>query len=142
MPKRGITWNDKLRASREAEVKRLGKPFAGMPIGGLMLIASPLIIDEYIRRIPYGRTVTVKSMRNDLADQHQAEFTCPTSTGIFPHRRRSGLERRWRVHPWNRSLPSGASLIPTLRSPRSWHAALISSPGSAVTSTSHPRAIA
>lgn len=95
MPKRGITWNDKLRASREAEVKRLGKPFAGMPIGGLMLIASPLIIDEYIRRIPSGRTVTVKSMRNDLADQHQAEFTCPTSTGIFL---RIVAEAAWERH--------------------------------------------
>jgi hypothetical protein len=83
MSTRKTTWNEKLRTGKRAEVKRLDKPFAGMPAGGLMLVASPDLIDAYIRGIPSGRTLTVKAMRDDLADQHQAEFTCPTSTGIF-----------------------------------------------------------
>jgi hypothetical protein len=95
MPKPKPTWNDKLRSSKAPEVKRLDKPFAGMPEGCRMLIASAAILDEYVRGIPKGRTITVKSMRDDLADRHRAEHTCPVTTGLFL---RIVAEAAWERH--------------------------------------------
>ena len=103
MPKPKPTWNDKLRCSKASEVKRLDKAFAGMPEGSRMLIASPAILDEYVRAIPQGRTVSVKSMRDELADRHRAEHTCPVTTGIFL---RIVAEAAWERHLTGESLES------------------------------------
>ncbi len=95
MPKPKPTWNDKLRCGKAPEVKRLEKAFAGMPEGCQMLIASPAIIDEYVRTIPEGQMVTVKAMRDELADRFRAEHTCPVTTGIFL---RIVAEAAWERH--------------------------------------------
>jgi hypothetical protein len=83
MSRSSTTASEKLRTSKPPVMKRLDKAFAGMPEGCLMLIASPAIVDAYVRGIPRGRFVDPKVMRADLADAHQAEHTCPVSTGIF-----------------------------------------------------------
>jgi hypothetical protein len=101
MPKPKPTWNDKLRCSKAPEVKRLDKSFAGMPEGSLMLIASPEIIDAYVQGIAPGRTVTAKAMREELADRHKAEHTCPVTTGIFL---RIVAEAAWERHLAGESL--------------------------------------
>lgn len=95
MPKPKLTWNDKLCCSKAPEVKRLDKAFGGMPAGCVMLIASPVIMNDYIRAIPHGLTITVKAMREDLAGRHGAEFTCPVTTGIFL---RVVAEAAWESH--------------------------------------------
>ena len=77
------SWTDKLNSSRPPQVKRLDKAFADMPEGCMMLIASPAIIDDYIRHIPRGTSVDLHTLRNDLAMQFHAEKTCPLTTGIF-----------------------------------------------------------
>ena len=48
-----------------------------------MFIATPRIIDEYIKHIPYGKSTELSTMRNDLATDYQADKTCPVTTGIF-----------------------------------------------------------
>ena len=48
-----------------------------------MLIPTPLIIQEYINHIESGKISEVKIMRNDLAIEYGADFTCPMTTGIF-----------------------------------------------------------
>lgn len=101
MPKPKPTWNEKLHSGKAPEVKRLAKPFAGMREGDLMLIASPAVIEEYVKNIPRGRTASVKAMREELASQHGAEFTCPTSTGIFL---RVVAEAAWERHLAGESL--------------------------------------
>lgn len=77
------SWDDKLHDAKLPQVKRLDKSFADMPEGCMMLIATPEIIDSYIRRIPTGKSVDLVTLRNDLASQHNAEKTCPLTTGIF-----------------------------------------------------------
>jgi len=69
--------------NREAEVEITQKPFADIPAGSTMLIATPLIIDKYIRQIPKGHFRAIKEMRKDLAAEYKAEYTCPVTTGIF-----------------------------------------------------------
>lgn len=77
------TWQEKMQAGRAAEVKGNNYDFADIPAGANMLIATPLILDAYIRQIPKGQFVTIKQIRKDLAAEYKAEYTCPVTTGIF-----------------------------------------------------------
>lgn len=77
------TWQDKMQQGRAAEVKRNNHAFADIPAGANMLIATPLILDAYIRQIPKGQFATIKQIRKDLAVEYKAEYTCPVTTGIF-----------------------------------------------------------
>lgn len=83
MSKTRKTWAEKYMTRTAPEVKRTDKAFADIPENGLMLIATPQIIEEYIRQIPAGKSVSLKTMRHDLALAHRAEYTCPVTTGIF-----------------------------------------------------------
>ncbi|WPB84314.1 hypothetical protein [Sediminicoccus rosea] len=77
------SWGEKYRAAKPARVTVLDKPFAGIPEGARLFIASPKVIDAYLRAIPAGRTKDVAAMRDALAKKNKAEATCPTSTAIF-----------------------------------------------------------
>lgn len=77
------TWIEKFEEDKAPQVKHLDKDFADMPAGSKMLIASPKIIDQYIRTIGKGKKINLKSLRSDLALEHRAEYTCPVTTGIF-----------------------------------------------------------
>ncbi|MBC7925777.1 MAG: hypothetical protein H7039_08975 [Bryobacteraceae bacterium] len=77
------TWKEKLDIGRGPKLVRLEKPFAGLKPGTVLLVPNPVVVKEYIDAIPDGQTITVEQMRRDLAFQHGAEATCPTSTGIF-----------------------------------------------------------
>jgi hypothetical protein len=48
-----------------------------------MYISTPLEIDEYIKKIPYGQSISIQQMRDDLAKKNGADCTCPLTTGIF-----------------------------------------------------------
>jgi alkylated DNA nucleotide flippase Atl1 len=50
---------------------------------GRMLISSPADVGRVIRQIPVGSILTVESLRAVLAAEHQADYTCPLTTGIF-----------------------------------------------------------
>ena len=48
-----------------------------------MLVAIPLIVDAYVRKIPKGHSTSFLTMQEDLAREHKADKTCQVSTGIF-----------------------------------------------------------
>lgn len=77
------TWLDKLSEKKESRIKRIDFDFADIPANSNMFIATPQIIDNYIKNIPKGKNVTVQTMRKDLAIENRADYTCPVTTGIF-----------------------------------------------------------
>ena len=77
------SWKEKLNIDKSFVVKRLDKNFSDMKVGENMLIATPKIIDEYIKQIPKGINTNIKTLRNDLALTYNADTTCPVTTGIF-----------------------------------------------------------
>lgn len=77
------TWQEKLHIDKKAEVKKNDYDFADIPASSKMLIATPLIVDEYIRQIPKGHFTDIKQIRKDLAAEYKAQYTCPVTTGIF-----------------------------------------------------------
>lgn len=83
-PGKGKTWTDKVNDPiKEFIVKKLDKDFADMPAGCKMLIATPKIIDDYLRHIPKGKSSSLSVMRSDLAAEYHADYTCPVTSGIF-----------------------------------------------------------
>lgn len=77
------SWTEKFNTKIKPEIKRIEKAFADIPENGLMLIATPQIIDTYINQIPKGKKINMQTLRKDLAIEHGAEYTCPVTTGIF-----------------------------------------------------------
>lgn len=57
-----------------------GKTFGGRKL----LIATPLIVDEFVRKkVPIGKLVTITQIRKNLCKKFEADNTCPLTTGIF-----------------------------------------------------------
>lgn len=77
------SWTEKLNVDKAAEVKKNDYDFADIPAGSKMLIATPMILDNYIRQIPKGHFADIKQIRKDLAAEYKAQYTCPVTTGIF-----------------------------------------------------------
>ncbi|SDR55754.1 hypothetical protein SAMN05444161_6012 [Rhizobiales bacterium GAS191] len=76
------SWADKLEGARPPEVKPVPIDIAGMKKGEIMLVPSPRLIDAFMRAIPKGTGMDVKSLRRQLARQNGAEVTCPITTGF------------------------------------------------------------
>jgi hypothetical protein len=76
-------WLDKLNEPKESKIKQIDIDFADIPAGSTMFIATPQLLEQYINQIEPGQRVDIKTMRKDLAMEHNAAYTCPVSTGIF-----------------------------------------------------------
>lgn len=59
----------------EASIEKYG--------GDNMYFAPPMAYDEVMRKIPYGKVVTVGEIRNYFAKKNNADFTDPITAGIF-----------------------------------------------------------
>lgn len=77
------TWLDKLHENKKPQIKRIEIDFADIPAGSSMFIATPQLIDQYIQEIDFGKRIDTKTLRRDLALEHDADDTCPVTTGIF-----------------------------------------------------------
>jgi len=75
------SWTDKLADPAPYQVKRMPVTRAGVAKGGLMLLPSVRMIDEFIRAIPHRKQTSVVDMRADLAKRYKADGACPVYTG-------------------------------------------------------------
>ena len=76
-------WEQKYTGARPPHVVVLEKPYGGLPAGKRLFVAAPLLIEDRVRAVPRGATLTVAALREALAREHGADATCPTSTAIF-----------------------------------------------------------
>lgn len=77
------TWLQKFHNGRKPEIDQTDKPFSGIPASEKFLISTPEEIDNYIRKIPKGRSVSFQTMKKDIALDHGVEYMCPLTAGIF-----------------------------------------------------------
>jgi hypothetical protein len=77
------TWQQKLHNGHPDKVVTVDKKFVDVPAGASMYIATPEIVDAYIRNIPKGVHTSLQQMRKDLAAEHRAGYCCPVTAGIF-----------------------------------------------------------
>ena len=93
--KKTKTWTDRLNDSRPHQVKPAPINIAGMKAGEIMLVPTPRIVDGFIRGIPTGQSMDVKTLRQKLARKYKAEVTCPITTG---YHLRTVAEAAWEAH--------------------------------------------
>src|SRR4029434_1895155 len=74
-------WTTKLNANPEPEVRPMPKARIGLQKGDLCLLPSARLVDDFIRAIPKGKSVTILELRERLARQYNAEGTCPVHLG-------------------------------------------------------------
>ena len=77
------TWAQKLDSGNAPHTAIMDRPFAGVPAGAKLFIATPMMVKEFIEGIPKGESVSVAEMREQMAAANGADATCPLSTGIF-----------------------------------------------------------
>lgn len=77
-----IPWRDKLEKPQEPKLVKIPSKMARFG-KGTMLIPTPKLVDQLLRRIPKGKLVTVGEIRKRLAMDFAADVTCPPTTGIF-----------------------------------------------------------
>jgi hypothetical protein len=75
--KPGVSWVTKLRPDQEPKV------VANQRGRGTLLIPTPLLVAEEIRRVRRGRLITPAALRLQLAKRFRTDQTCPLTTGIF-----------------------------------------------------------
>jgi len=78
-----LTARERLKRKKEIKTVTLDYNYGGMKAGERMFVATPQIVDSYIRTIPYGESRSIPAMRLDLAQQHDCDGSCPMSTSIF-----------------------------------------------------------
>jgi hypothetical protein len=83
MATRRKTAREKRDLDKAPKRVRLDFDFAGIPAGSMMLVATPRLVDDYLRTIPHGQTRSVERLRRELARRHRCDATCPVSLAIF-----------------------------------------------------------
>ena len=78
-----MSWIDKRDSDYSYKIKTSTKSFADIEEGSKMLVATPLIIDSYIKKIPFGTVINLSTLRDDLAHEFQVDTTCPVAAAIF-----------------------------------------------------------
>ena len=83
MVKTRTSWRAKLEKEQEPRVVDVPPKMAKRFGTGKMLIATPLLVDGLIRKVKKGKLVTIRQIRGRLAQDFEADSTCPLTTGIF-----------------------------------------------------------
>ena len=102
-------WSSKLNADPEPVVRHMPVARAGVKKGGKMLLPSARIVDDAIRAIPKGKSLTLLELRAKLARQYKADGCCPVYLG---YRLRTVAEATCEAR--DRGVPE-ASLTPIWR---------------------------
>jgi alkylated DNA nucleotide flippase Atl1 len=77
-----VPWREKLEKPQEPRLVKIPPKMSRFG-KGTMLIPTPKLVDELIKRVPKGKLVTVGELRRKLAADFAADVTCPLTTGIF-----------------------------------------------------------
>ncbi len=70
-------WRTMLGKKKSPKKVVLDKDFAGIKAGSRLFVATPKIIDDYIRRIPSGQTRTIERLRIELAEGEALHAVAP-----------------------------------------------------------------
>ncbi len=118
-------WQEKMKKPAQPEIKKAPEKWIERYGGDKMLIPTPRMIESAVKKIPQGNLTTVGLIRQYLAHEQGADFTCPLTTGIFlrivaeaaeeaRHEGKKNIAPYWRVikddGTLNPKFPGGLSL--------------------------------
>ena len=82
--KKSLTWAEKMHPEMKPRIVTGQSAKWKRKYGdGKMLIATPLVVEQLIREVPEGNLTTIHLIREKLAHDFHADYTCPVTTGIF-----------------------------------------------------------
>ncbi len=110
------SWREKLEKPQQPKVVDIPPRMSHFG-KGTMLIPTPKLVDDLIRKVPKGKLVTVGELRRKLAAEFKADVTCPLTTGIFVRIAAETAEEdrtngRQRLTPYWRVIKDDGSLNP------------------------------
>lgn len=122
-----LTWAERLAASDGVDIRPVPEGRRGMTPGKSMLYPSARMVDEAIRAIPEGQSITPKELRILLADRVDADYTCPVTTTMMlrivaeaaNESRQAGMAREEIAPVW-RVLDARASALRKLTFDPAW----------------------
>ena len=79
----GQTATERLNRTKSSKRVVLKTDFAGLIAGSSMFVATPKIVDDYVKQLPVGQFISMPELRADLAIEHDCDATCPLTTAIF-----------------------------------------------------------
>lgn len=108
---------EKFQSAPEPYVQVLDKAMPWAPKGARMVISSPPEIDAIIRKVPKGKIIRFEDLRQIISRKHQADVTCPLTTGIFLNIASNAAEEQKalggkKTLAWWRALKGGDELNP------------------------------
>lgn len=94
-----------VKITDESSIKKYG--------GDNMFFAPPALYDEIMKKVPYGKVVTVGAIRSYLAKKNNADFTDPVTAGIFTSIAAwASYQRKEDETPYWRTLKANGELNP------------------------------
>jgi hypothetical protein len=111
-----LSWREKLEKDQQPKLVKIPPKMSHFG-KGTMLIPTPKLVDELVRRIRKGKLVTVGEIRRQLARDFGADVTCPLTTGIFVRIAAEAAQEdrakgRRRITPYWRVVRDDGSLNP------------------------------
>ena len=112
------SWREKLMDSKGLpRVARVTGRMSKRWGEGVMVIPAPMEVNALMNHVPRGRFITINELRAALAKNHQADFACPVTTGIFSwiaahaaaEAEAGGVKR---ITPFWRTLKTGGEINP------------------------------
>ena len=109
-------WREKLEKPQQPKIVQVPPKMSRFG-QGTMLIPTPMLVDELIRKVPKGKLVTGSELRRKLAADFATEVTCPLTTGIFVRIAAEAAEEdrasgKRRLTPYWRVIKDDGSLNP------------------------------
>lgn len=74
------TWTEQRDSSDQVDIRPVPEGRRSMTPGKSMLYPSARMVDDAIRAIPEGKSISPRELRLLLANQHDADYTCPVTT--------------------------------------------------------------
>ena len=108
-------FNAMLRDSKDMpKIQTITDPASIARYGGdRMYFAPPLAYDALMRRVPFGKVITVGALREYLARENGTDFTEPITAGVFVSIAAwASVQRDGDETPWWRTLKADGELNP------------------------------
>lgn len=119
MPYRRKTWEEKLKDSKKfPKTLKLKSNFPcsralkkmGAKPGDSVVLAPPLEVDAVMKKVPFGKLITLKEICETLARKHRTKYCCTLTTGIFITTAANAAEETKGDTPYWRTLKNNGEL--------------------------------
>ena len=132
--KSSSSWKEKMQKPAQPKIVQIPARWLRRMGPGKMLVPSPQLVDQTIRKIRKGKLATVNDIRNKLANDYGVDTTCPLTTGIFLNVAANAAEEakaagRKNITPYWRVLKKDGYLNPKFPRGQRVHAAYLRQEG-------------